>query len=499
MSIPLRALLVEDSEDDAQLALRELRRGGYQPEWVRVETAEAMRDALRDREWDIVISDYSMPSFSGLAALEMLKSSEIDIPFLMVSGVVGEETAVAVMKAGAHDFFVKGQLGRFTAAIERELRDAGGRRKQRQDTLALREAEGRFNAFMNNIPTPAWIKNEKFRYVYANQPLSQLWQRPVEELVGCTDFDVMPREIARNLRNSDTQVLTTNQVLHTLETVLNAEGHEAIFTVLKFPLLDATGRRHVAGVGLDITERVRSKEQLETANRRLQLLSSRVVEIQELERQHIARGLHDDIGQALTAIKINLESLRLRDASLRGAGPIDDSVHIVEIALQQVRTMSLDLRPPQLDDLGLAAALRWYVDRKAGAAGVGAQFRVESLPEHIHPDIETACFRIAQEAMTNVLRHAQARNVWVDLRGHDAHLHLMVRDDGRGCDVAAVRERAAQGGSFGLISMEERASLVGGRIEISSREGRGTVVDAFLPTMPRPAAARGGGSAAEVS
>src|SRR5687767_14943882 len=136
MSTPLRALLVEDSEDDAHLVLRELRRGGYEPEWERVDTAQAMRDALRDREWDLVISDYSLPAFGGLEALEMLKASGIDIPFLMVSGVVGEETAVAVMRAGAHDFFVKGQLGRFNAAIERELREAVGRRTQRQDTLA---------------------------------------------------------------------------------------------------------------------------------------------------------------------------------------------------------------------------------------------------------------------------------------------------------------------------------------------------------------------------
>src|SRR5688572_3256003 len=333
MSVPLRVLMVEDSEEDAQLVVLELRRGGYQPQWVRVDTANATRDALRDSQWDVIISDYSMPSFSGLDALEILKSSGLDIPLLMVSGVVGEETAVAVMKAGAHDFFVKGQLGRLTAAIERELRDAAARRKQRQDQAALNEAEARFNAFMNNIPTPAWIKNEKFRYVYVNKPLSRLWERSIDELVGCTDFDVMPREIARALRNNDAQVLETNEVLDTLETVINAEGQEAIFTVLKFPLFDATGRRHVAGVALDITERVRAREQLEVANRRLQLLSSRVVEIQELERQHIARGLHDDIGQALTAVKISLESLRARDPSLRKSKQLDDSVNIVEIAL----------------------------------------------------------------------------------------------------------------------------------------------------------------------
>lgn len=484
MTAPLRALIVEDSEDDAVLVVNELRRGGYDPQWLRVETAQAMEKALHERQWDVVISDYSLPAFSGSAALELAKSSGLDIPFLMVSGVVGEETAVAAMKAGAHDFFVKGHLGRLVAAIERELRDAAVRRKQREDAIALREMEVRFNAFMNNIPTPAWIKDEKFRYVYVNAPLAQQWGRTVEDLIGCTDFEVMPREIARSLRDHDTQVLVSNQMLHALETMLNAAGQTAIFTVLKFPLLDAAGRRHVAGVGLDITERVRDKEQLENANRRLQMLSSKVIEIQERERHHISRGLHDDIGQALTAVKLNLDAMRLR-VGADHAGEIDDSLRIVADILQQVRSLSLDLRPPQLDDLGLAAAVRWYIDRKAAAAGLKVRFQSGMLPDRLHPDIETACFRIAQEAMTNVLRHAEARNVWVDVRRNGDQLHLSLGDDGRGFDVAAARQRATEGASLGLINMQERASLVGGRIEVTSRPGQGSVIDVFLPSLPR--------------
>jgi len=484
MTTPLRALIVEDSEDDAVLVVNELRRGGYDPQWLRVETAQALQKALHERQWDVVISDYSLPAFSGSAALELTKSSGLDIPFLMVSGVVGEETAVAAMKAGAHDFFVKGHLSRLVAAIERELRDAAVRRKQREDAIELREMEVRFNAFMNNIPTPAWIKDEKFRYVYVNAPLAQQWGRTVDDLIGCTDFEVMPREIARSLRDHDTQVLVSNQMLHALETMLNAAGQTAIFTVLKFPLLDAAGRRHVAGVGLDITERVRDKEQLENANRRLQMLSSKVIEIQERERQHISRGLHDDIGQALTAVKLNLDAMRLR-VGADHAGEIDDSLRIVADILQQVRSLSLDLRPPQLDDLGLAAAVRWYIDRKAAAAGLKVRFQSGMLPDRLHPDIETACFRIAQEAMTNVLRHAEARNVWVDVRRNGEQLHLSLDDDGRGFDVAAARQRATEGASLGLINMQERASLVGGRIEVTSRPGQGSVIDVFLPSLPR--------------
>lgn len=132
MSRPLRVLVVEDSEDDAQLILRELRRGGFEPDFERVETAEAMRAALEDRKWDIVIADYRMPQFSAPAALEQLNASGIDVPFIIVSGTIGEETAVAALKAGAHDFLIKSKLARLIPAIERELREAEMRRERRQ-------------------------------------------------------------------------------------------------------------------------------------------------------------------------------------------------------------------------------------------------------------------------------------------------------------------------------------------------------------------------------
>ena len=130
MSKPFRVLIVEDSEDDALLLLRELRRGGFEPEFQRVETAAAMTTALTDGEWDLVISDYSMPYVSGIAALEVLKKSGLDIPFIVVSGTIGEDLAVAAMKAGAHDYIMKGNLQRLIPSIERELREAESRRQR---------------------------------------------------------------------------------------------------------------------------------------------------------------------------------------------------------------------------------------------------------------------------------------------------------------------------------------------------------------------------------
>lgn len=140
MVTPLRVLIVEDSEDDAFLMLRELRKGGYEPLAERVETAAAMEKALAAGQWDMIISDYVLPRFSGLAALHILKQSGQDLPFIVISGNIGEDIAVGAMKAGAHDYILKGNLTRLVPAVERELREAVVRRKRRQAEEALQRS-----------------------------------------------------------------------------------------------------------------------------------------------------------------------------------------------------------------------------------------------------------------------------------------------------------------------------------------------------------------------
>ena len=144
---------------------------------------------------------------------------------------------------------------------------------------------------------------------------------------------------------------------------------------------------------------------------------------------------------------------------------LKESLEVVERVLEQVHDLSLNLRPSMLDDLGLEPALRWYTDRQATLAGLQAEVQADPLEQRLDPMIETECFRVAQEALTNVVRHAKARSVIVELTRNDGQLHLSVRDDGVGFDVAAVREQAVRGDSLGLLSMEERATLAGGGLE----------------------------------
>jgi PAS domain S-box-containing protein len=252
--------------------------------------------------------------------------------------------------------------------------------------------------------------------------------------------------------------------------------------VVTTALHDQVGQlRGFAKVTRDITERKRAEETQRHTQERLQALSGKLIEAQEAERRSIARELHDEIGQALTAVKINLQALPRSSNESDIASPLLESISIVEVALQQVRNLSLDLRPSLLDDLGLVAALRWYVDRQSQRSGIIGELAAEPLETKLLPNLETTCFRIVQEALTNVVRYAQAKRVTVELWQQAAQLHLVIRDDGIGFDVQAAREQATQGKSLGLLGMEERALLVGGQIHIKSVCQRGTEIRVCFP------------------
>ncbi|MEI6669007.1 MAG: GAF domain-containing protein [Acidobacteriota bacterium] len=224
------------------------------------------------------------------------------------------------------------------------------------------------------------------------------------------------------------------------------------------------------------TEVSQSQEQL-------QALSRRLVDVQEGERRHIARELHDEVGQVLTAVKINLQGLRRQPAMVPHATRLDDSIDSTQRALEQVRNLSLDLRPSILDDLGLSAALEWHVQRLTQTTGLKPELRLPAHAPRWSPSIEITCFRVVQEALTNILRHAHAQHVWIDLQDCTDAVHLRVRDDGLGFDPAAARLHATRSGtSVGLLSMAERVALAGGVLKIESAPGHGTLVHVVFNT-----------------
>jgi PAS domain S-box-containing protein len=230
----------------------------------------------------------------------------------------------------------------------------------------------------------------------------------------------------------------------------------------------------------DITERKDAEKTLHAYNLRLKALSHQILGTQETERRRLARELHDEIGQMLTTVGLRLHQLKTV-CGASGEPELNEDIAFVNRAIEEVRELSLNLRPPMLDVLGLEAALRWYAQYQSQRSGVEVRLVGHLNVPRLDPDLEIACFRVVQESITNVLRHAQARHVWIELQQEDADLSVIVRDDGVGFDVAAMQTRAGCGGSFGILAMRERIDLLGGRLEIQSTPGQGTRVCACFP------------------
>ena len=233
-----------------------------------------------------------------------------------------------------------------------------------------------------------------------------------------------------------------------------------------------------AGQVASALDHARLFEELHVTGARLHELSRQLVTAQELERRQLARDLHDQIGQNLAVLNINLSIARaqLPPAAARGVEErLVDSQKVVEETAEHIRGLLAELRPAVLDDYGLGAALLWYVPHTAKRIGLVARMSIDEQRTRLPPDVEIGLFRIAQEALTNIAKHARARQVSVTLEEDRQATRLIIADDGVGFDVAAPR-RPEQHWSLGLVGMRERAEALGGRLQIESAPGQGTTV-----------------------
>jgi PAS domain S-box-containing protein len=267
MEKPLRILIVEDSEDDSLLMIHALKKGGYDPVYERVETAEAMRNALRKKPWDLILCDYQMPQFNGLAAILLLKETGIDIPLVIVSGAIGEELAVECMRSGAHDYVMKGNLARLVPAVERELKVAESRRQHKRAEEALKESNTLIEAVVENVPLMIFLKESKdLRFVIFNRAGEELLGYDRKDLMGRNNLDLFPPEQAAHFTAKDREVLDGEVGMLDIpeEPILTAKKGQRLLHTRKVCIKGADGEtKYLLGISEDITERKQSEEKLQ--------------------------------------------------------------------------------------------------------------------------------------------------------------------------------------------------------------------------------------------
>lgn len=352
---------------------------------------------------------------------------------------------------------------------------------------ALRLARDRFAALFHSSPVPSAITTLAADvFLEVNDRFLELVEYPRGEVIGRPSTELGIWNAGE--RRATVERLRRNGHLRDLELAIGTRDGEARHVLATLQVIDLDGETCVLGSMIDVTARKRAEESIRESRKLMRALSQQLLDVQEEERTRIARDLHDQVGQALTAVKLTLEALqRAGGDPARVATMVEEGIGAVDHTIQQVRSLSFDLRPSLLDDLGLGAAVASYVKRRVLATGLDARVTVQPAAAGAPKHVQTACFRILQEALTNVLRHAQARRVDVELRSDDDTLELLVRDDGIGLGPRPPESGVARKRGLGLVGMRERALLAGGNFEIESRAGRGTTIRVRLPLGPRTA------------
>jgi PAS domain S-box-containing protein len=503
MGKPLRALMVEDVEQEALLAVRELRRGGFDVTFERVDTQEAMSVALAEQPWDVIISDYSMPRFSALLALGLMKERNLDLPFIIVSGTIGEDIAVEALRAGAHDFMVKGKFARLVPAVERELREAEARCERRRMEQALRASELRFQELFELAPDAIVMTTTEGLITLINRPAEALFGYSRDELIGQPVEMLIPQS-SRNdhvgLREMYVRSAAPRAMSGGRSNLRGLRKDGTVFSVeISLGTVNSGAGLQVAAAVRDVTGRLLLEEQLRQS--------------QKMEAVgRLAGGVAHDFNNVLSVILTYGELLlaelkpgeqmhddveQIKKAALRAA---DLTRQLLMFSRQQV------LEPKILDLNDVLTNMDKMLQRILGADVDLVSLPMKTLwPVRIDTgSIEQVIMNLvvnARDAMpTGGKLTMETNNIVLDEAYASEHLgvtpgpHVMlaVTDTGTGIDKATLprifepfftTKEAGKGTGLGLSTVFGIAQQSGGSVWVYSEPGTGTTFKVYLPRV----------------
>jgi len=481
----LRVLFVEASQDDLQQTLAKLADSGYLVEYQRVEDADAMKSALLEERWDIVLCSYNPPAFGGLEALSLMQSLNIDLPFLFLSHNLREENIISAIQAGAGDYIFRGSLNRLIPAVEHYLREANIRREHRQMLLDLKENQTRLQALISNLPGMAYqllhTQSGEASFPYVSE--------------GCYALlGIHPQDLERDpalffgmlhLQDLNSYQLAMQTSAQNL-TFMYWEGRiksmpdgEIRWVNLRCSPRKMPQGMQWEGMMFNITERKLAEIESVRSQQQLRELSDHIQDVREQERLSLAREVHDDMGSMLTAIKMDIAwlSSRLPNQEAALAAKIKDIENLVTRCASAASNISRNLRPSALDCFGIVAAIEVEASEFEQRTGITCLLDTVDEGVAVPPNIAITLFRIFQEALNNIMKHAQASKVRVLIHNRINSVELTVSDNGCGLtEPDRLKPR-----SFGLRGIQERVARFAGEVRITSKTGQGTTIAVSIP------------------
>lgn len=461
-----RVLIVEDDEFFAEYLRLHLLAKGYAVTAVAHSGDDALAAALAAPPDIITIDILLAGDIDGIETAARIRA-RLNVPILYITAHQDAELFERAKITDPSAYLLK-------PFNERELQLAIELALHRHRIAQERERrhESRHEKLFSASPQPMWIcDSQSGAFLDINEAAVNSYGYTREQFMDMSFGDI--RVAGSPARTDAWSGLAMHRRADNTQIVVDGSAHP----------IEYCGKPAQLMLLIDVTQRLAAESELQRVSLLYRALSARLLSVQEQERRQIARELHDEIGQSLTALKITLQSLGTRPETQAFREQIAIAVEIADGALAQARQMSLDLRPPQLDDLGLAAAIRWNLERQSQLASIPTDFRSTNVPSQLPEAIAIACYRISQEAITNAVKHADAKHLTVELRGDGKTLRLEIGDDGIGFDPGILQTPGRAGSSMGIIGMRERATLAGGRLEMHCGPGLGCRVVASFPLL----------------